>query len=235
MEKCARLGGLPYPSAGTCCGDPRRQEQPPRQQELHHDFRRPHWWRSLCGATRDPEVESGGTTPRTSLSKAYSSTPNRDSASSLFGNTPPKHGRASAGRLLRILPEANNEEKRILRDLGFRVPGQGEIRQMRETCRGQPRRKETSSGPSRSSRSGQSTRRSLWKAAAALSIMFTTALSIMTEFACEALPEVEAPEVALLEIGEVTATCRFGRVWWRKVEAGRAHPPRGPRPQQRLC
>ena len=105
----------------------------------------------------------------------------------------------------RSYPEANNEEKRILRDLGFGIPGRGEIRQMRETCGGQPRRKESSSGPSQSSRPGQSTRRSLWKAAAALSIMFTTALSIMTEFACEALPDVKAPEVALLEI----ATCRL--------------------------
>ncbi len=109
----------------------------------------------------------------------------------------------------RSYPEANNEEKRVLRDLGFGVPGRAEIRQMRETCGGQPRRQEPSSGPSRSSRPGQSTRRNLWKAAAALSIMFTTALSIMTEFAHEALPVAKAPEVALLEIGGVTATCRL--------------------------
>ena len=108
----------------------------------------------------------------------------------------------------RSFPEATKDERKLLRGLGFQGPDHQALRGMRARCQDKGS-KGPGRGPQVSARPGQSRRRALWKTASALSIFFTTALSVMIDAAKDALPCREAPDHALLEVGGISATCRL--------------------------
>ena len=77
---------------------------------------------------------------------------------------------------VRSFPEANREERKVLRELGFSLPT---ARTMREYRQQREREAQTKVSHSSGPRPRPSTRRSLWKTAACVSVMMSTMLSTM--------------------------------------------------------
>ena len=124
--------------------------------------------------TEQPGSGTCGGTDKAKRSRECSWTPRAASASLTPScSAAPSHGRA--GYTARTFPEATRDERKLLRDLGFRGPDHQELR---ATNRPSKSGRGSGQGPQVSTRPGQSRRRALWKTASALSILFTTALSV---------------------------------------------------------
>ena len=116
-----------------------------------------------------------------------------------------------AGYTARSFPNATKLEKRVLRGLDFPLGTNNdlaEIKKLKPTEATQT----TPSDPSTSRRPRKSTRKALWKTATYLSVMFSTMLTVMGDATREAVPSLDSSQVALMEIGGITATCRLAEL-----------------------
>ncbi|CAE7207103.1 GIP [Symbiodinium sp. CCMP2592] len=105
------------------------------------------------------------------------------------------------GYVARSFPYASKVSKRVLSKLDFPVPTATDLRCFREANVSNHQRESNSRRPRKS------VQRGLWKNAAAISMMMTTALATMSSFAMEYTEPRAKPRVAILEVGDVTATC----------------------------
>ena len=103
----------------------------------------------------------------------------------------------------RSFPYASKVSRRVLSKLGFPTPDATDIRRFRQVEEASHQRGTTTMRPRRS------VQRGLWKNVAAIYMMMTTALATMDSFAKEYVEPRVGPNVALLEVGDVTATCHL--------------------------
>ena len=115
---------------------------------------------------------------------------------------------------VRSFPEANREERKVLRELGFPLPT---ARTMREYRQQREREAQTKVSHSSGPRPRPSTRRSLWKTAACVSVMMSTMLSTMASYHDYQAARREVPECSVLEVGGVDATCRVSECYGNEV------------------
>ncbi|CAE7551345.1 GIP, partial [Symbiodinium necroappetens] len=111
----------------------------------------------------------------------------------------------------RTLPDANKTEKKVLRHFGFPLPSVAQIRNTRierDVHEVKSGYSNSATGPGKVPMPRRSQRKAMWKTAAFLSVMYTTMLSSMGRVVDESVPVRHQPEVALLEIGGFTSTCR---------------------------
>ncbi|OLQ15724.1 Copia protein [Symbiodinium microadriaticum] len=116
-----------------------------------------------------------------------------------------------AGYTARSFPNATKLEKRVLRGLDFPL---GTNNDLAEIKKHQPTEatQAVQNNFSTSRRPRRSTRKALWKTAAYLSVMFSTVLAVMGDASREAVPAWDPSQVALMEIGGITATCRLAEL-----------------------
>ena len=124
----------------------------------------------------------------------------------------------------RNVMNANPCEKKALRKLEFPIP------------RNRPEKVDTCASPGSRATPKKSVRKGLWKRAVELSVMLTTLANAYSNYAGE-LCQVKAqtPEVPMIEIGDVSATCYVADIlggdvnlaepilwedyeWWRKMD-----------------
>ncbi|CAE7504711.1 RE1 [Symbiodinium sp. CCMP2592] len=122
------------------------------------------------------------------------------------GSEPSEAGRwFLASYTARTFPEATRLEKKLLRGLGFPLGSKGDMKALKDNVFHGPM--ENDNDKAKRSAPRRSTRRSVWKNAAFLSVMFTTVLSAMGDAVRDLLPERPTSTTALLEVGGVSATC----------------------------
>ena len=117
------------------------------------------------------------------------------------------------GFTARSFPSATKEEKRILRNAGFALPTNAELRKWND----EEKMAEHPSSTTFSSRPGstnemsvpRSRRKKLLKNAGALHVMMVTALAVMTRVGETYATPPTLPSISLLEVGGVSATCRL--------------------------
>ncbi|CAE7037715.1 GIP [Symbiodinium sp. CCMP2592] len=102
----------------------------------------------------------------------------------------------------RSIPHASKSAKNTLKDVGFPVPTAGDLKDYKR--RNHLDNKSTTEGQRRPRRS---MRQSLWKNVAAICVMMATATSVMDLYVRENIMPRREPNVAILEVGDVRATC----------------------------